>query len=355
MKLTEKLPLLKSVPTAWWAPVKTTFSESSGVQILSGVLVLQLAVAGGLLWKSNSAADFTPAVQLVSVDPSTVDQIIIEDGEGRVTLTNVDEQWRLDDEHKTLADAMKINELLSDLTELKPGLPVASTTGSHPQLEVAEDSFQRRLTLNAGDELVADLYMGTSPGFRKSHIRQADQNQVYAAGLNTFDVPADQDGWLDKELLAFDNVNGVQSESVELAFADDQWSIIQPENQTDTHEVDQDGLASIVSRLNSLRVNGFAVPLESDEPADAVAASDESVQSEVEELMTHSITVVQNDTPITLVLSKKGSKATIERSDINGLFALPIATYEDLTADAIQQLIVEKSAETTVEKDLPQG
>ena len=353
MRLSEKIPSLLKAAKLRSALLKTTFGESRSVQILSSVLVLQLAVAGGLLWKSNSQADFAPAGQLVSIDPSIVDEIIIDDGEERVTLTNVGDQWRMDGEHETPASTDKINQLIADITELNPGLPVASTADSHQQLEVDENFFQRRVTLKTGDEAVADLYMGTSPGFRKSHIRRVDQDQVYAASLNTFDVPANQDDWLDKDLLAFDSVDGIKSEAVELALADEQWTIVHPQDKTETHEIDQDGIASLVSRLNSLRVNGFAMPLESDEPADATSASDES--EEPEELMTHSITVVQTDTPVTLLLSRKGNNATIARSDVIGLFALPISTYDELTAEVIQKLLVEKGADEPVETESPQG
>jgi len=360
MNLSEIISSLTTSSKGWLAPVRTTIGESKGVQILSGMLVLQLAVAAGLLWKSSSQADFEPDVQLVDVDPSTVDEIIIDDGKERLTLTSADDQWRLSDEHKTLADTDKISQLLSDFTQLKPGLPVASTAGSHQQLEVADDAFQRRVTLKTNGETVADLYMGTSPGFRKSHIRRVDQDQVYAARMNTFDVPSAQNDWLDRNLLALDSITGVQSEVTELALVGEQWTIVNPKDQSDTHEIDQAGMDSLVSRLSSLRVNGFASPLEPDEPSDAASGSDGSDVPEAPQLLTHSIKIVQNDTPVTLVLSRQGSNATVKRSDVAGLFSLPIGTYEALTAEVINQLIVEKSAEgvvdkTVEDKDKPQG
>ncbi|CAN0487110.1 unnamed protein product, partial [Hapterophycus canaliculatus] len=164
--------------------------------------------------------------------------------------------------------------------------------------------------------------MGTSPGFRKSHIRLVGQDQVYAARLNTFDLPANQDEWLDKSILAFDDdINGIKLDSIELSRAGENWTIVTPHEQTETHHVDVAGITSLVSRLKSLRVNGFASLHESDEPSDTVPI------------------VVQNDTPITLVISKKGSNATIERSDVKGSFAVPIATYDSLSGDVIQQLL----------------
>ena len=357
MKAIDKATSIVKTPKGWLSPVKSTFTESRGVQILSGVLLAQLAVAGGLLWHSSSESDFAPATQLISIDPATIDEIIIDDGSKRVSLTSVDDGWRLDDEHQTIADNDKVTQLLSDIVNLKPGLPVANTTGSHQQLEVAEDDFQRRVILNADDKAVADLYMGTSPGFRKSHIRRVDQDQVYAARLNTFDIPADQNDWLDKNLLAFDSVDGIQSGSIELAAVDDQWSIVSEPQQADTHEVDHAGMMSLVSQLETLQVTGFARPLEAETLSDeSVSVEDsENPEAQQDQLMTHTLDIVQKDSTVTLSLSRKGNEATIERSDISGVFALPVSTYEALKADAIEQLIVEKTADSSADNDLPQG
>lgn len=355
MTTTETLPSSNSTASVWLESLRNTFIASKGVQILSAVLALQLTIALGLLLKSNSQADFAAAVQLVSVDPATVDEIVIDDGDGGVVLTNFDDQWRMNDEHRTLAESNKIKQLISDLTDINPGLPVASTTASHQQLEVSETDFQRSIRLKKGDETVAHLYMGTSPGFRKSHIRHADQDQVYAAKLSTFTVPALKDDWLDKTLLAFENVGGIQSDALELAFANEQWTIVNPQDKAATHELDEAGIASLESLLKSLRVNGFAVPLEADKPVESLSASEDADQPEAEEILSHSLIVVQNDTPVTLLLKRKGSNATVERSDINGVFTLPIATYDELSAEMFQQLLVEKSGDIPAETEQPQG
>lgn len=357
MNITEIKNSIVKNSKVWTMPLRNAFSESKGVQLLSAVLVLQLAVAGGLLWRSNLQGNFVPAVQLVSVDPSTVDEIVIDDGEAQVLLKNTGDYWHMNDEYETLATTDKINQLISDINELNPGLPVAGTAGSHRQLEVSDTDFQRRVTMKTDGEVVADLYMGTSPGFRKSHIRLVGQDQVYAARLNTFDLPANQDDWLDKSILAFDDdINGITLDSIELSRAGENWTIVSPHEQTESHQVDVAGITSLVSRLKSLRVNGFASLHESDEPSDTVPIGDETIEpSEADVLATHSITVVQNDTPITLMISKKGSNATIERSDVKGSFAVPIATYDSLSGDVIQQLLVEKNSDAAVEVDQPQG
>lgn len=355
MKITEKITDILGKSKERLQPTVTMFGESKTVQILSCVFVLQLFIAVGLSWNSNSQAQFAPATQLVSIDPSTVDEVTVDDGENTVSLTLSDTQWQLNDEHNTRAATDKVEKLVSEITQLKPGLPVTSTRGAHQQLEVAEDSFQRHITLKAAETIVAELYLGTSPGFRKSHLRQADQDEVFAARLSTFDVPADYDDWLDRKVLAFDSVDGIRLENLDLAFDNDQWSIVIPEGRRETHEVDETGIDSIITQLTTLQVNGFAQPLEAKDSAQAESADDASDSTEVDLLETHTVTIVQNDAPVTLVLSKLGNDVTVERSDVPGLFSLPVATYEALTPENFQQLLVTREPDTSAEDDRPQG
>ena len=160
--------------------------------------------------------------------------------------------------------------------------------------------------------------------------------------------------------MAFDNVTSLQTDTIQVALADGQWSLVSPKDQLTTHEVDNERIDSLISQLNSLRVNGFSLPLEADEPSEAQSAADgtevdESSEGELasdgtepaeqEELLTNTLTVVQNEAPVTLELSRKGNSATIARSDVKGLFELPVATYDALTAESLAQLIVEKSSD----------
>jgi hypothetical protein len=59
----------------------------------------------------------------------------------------------------------------------------------------------------------------------------------------------------------------------------------------------------------------------------------------------HELKIAQGDAPVTLTISRKGSDATVTRSDVQGIFALPIASFDALTPEALQTVIVEKSAE----------
>ncbi|MFA0040120.1 hypothetical protein AB4423_25970 [Vibrio chagasii] len=72
---------------------------------------------------------------------------------------------------------------------------------------------------------VNELYVGTSPCFKRSHIRQEDDD-VYALELSAYEASAKDSGWLDKSLLALPSVKRIKGEDFELSKEDDtrNWS-----------------------------------------------------------------------------------------------------------------------------------
>jgi len=84
---------------------------------------------------------------------------------------------------------------LKRLPGLKTGWPVATTSGSHERFDVADGKFQRKLQFYRGDRLAGELLIGSTPGFKKSHVRKPGDTAVYAAEINQFDWPAKPAGW----------------------------------------------------------------------------------------------------------------------------------------------------------------
>ena len=61
-----------------------------------------------------------------------------------------------------------------------------------------EDSYQRRVQVLTGDETLADVYLGTSPGYRRVHARRADADDVYSIEFSNFEAGTDVSSWLKK-------------------------------------------------------------------------------------------------------------------------------------------------------------
>ncbi|NND92068.1 MAG: hypothetical protein HKN42_14510 [Granulosicoccus sp.] len=141
------------------ATLKGAWRESRGAQLLAGVLVAQLILAGALLWQTNDEADFVSSNQIVSLDAKNVDELVIDGGEvegKRVMLRRTTKGWEMAGDPAYPADALKVEGIIDTLASLSPGLPVATTESAQEQLEVADTVFQRRLRVDKGDQQVAD-------------------------------------------------------------------------------------------------------------------------------------------------------------------------------------------------------
>ncbi|MGQ7845582.1 DUF4340 domain-containing protein [Granulosicoccus sp. 3-233] len=312
-----------SAPLNAW---RRTLAASRMLQVLGVILVAQLLLAGGLYWNAGRDAHFVVAEQLLAFDESKADTLRIDSADGALVLSRTDGGWQLEGEPVLPADGSKVDQLLTQLAGLKAGLPVATTAAAREQLDVAEDDFQRHITVLQGDQTLADLYVGTSPGYQRAHVRRAGDVAIVAASLNVYDVPEDVDGWMDRDLLSFDDVSRIETEDFTLSRVDEDWTIEAPQTLVTDHQVAREPLDKLLKSLQELRVTGLAEDMENQDDvltadaADAVSedpASGESGESsETEDTSVITWTVTDKGAePLTLTLSKQGNDVTVERSD----------------------------------------
>jgi len=227
---------------------------------LTAMLALQLALAAGLMLTRQTADDGGAPQPLLPVAASAVDRLVISDGESQVTVVRQDGAWFLPGAGLP-ASAGKVNDILQRLEETATEWPVTTTASSQARFEVAEERFQRRVQLFQGDEQVAELYLGTSPGFRKVHLRRAGEDAVYAVNLNTFDLPAVEDAWLDQSLLAVAEPTRIVGPDYTLTQSDEGiWTLAGGEANPDAAmtPLDDDRARQLVSALANLRVQSVA-------------------------------------------------------------------------------------------------
>ena len=165
--------------------------------ILAGLLALQiLIVAGVYAW--NLREPERPD-QFFDFDLDEITQVEIRRDDQTVQVLRQEEDWRLADGKP--ADGDKIERVLEKLVSASTGWPVATSSSTAARFEVTEDTFQKRLTLYAGEDIVADTYFGTSPSFRLTHISDVDGGPVYAIEFSNYELGDDHSSWLDKNLL----------------------------------------------------------------------------------------------------------------------------------------------------------
>lgn len=172
------------------------------VGILAGVLAVQLLVAAGMSFTGPSLAAFRPDVPLFDLAGRAVDRLTIESAEdGQVVLARKDDGWVLPHASDFPADTAKVDDLIQQLQDLKRGMAVATSASAHQRFKVTDDEFERRLVLASGDETLATLYLGSSPRVREVHARTSDDAAIYSVPIGVYEVPADQDDWLDTTVL----------------------------------------------------------------------------------------------------------------------------------------------------------
>ena len=246
---------------------------SGRIGLLGGLLAAQVVIIAGLLLASGVGSDAS-APHLLSFDPANVTKLSVS-GEGEtVGMARDGDIWRLQGgtpngaPEGLPADGGKISEVLDKLAGLDAPWPVATSDDSAERFEVTEGNHQRRLVVEDADGPVADLLLGTSPGYRRVHARVSGESEVYSIDFSNYEAPTDADQWLDKALLA------AQGE-VSSVVLEDAWRLVRQDGewQIDGAPADAEAAGDLVRRFTGLRVLGTSDG-EADADGDADAAGE---------------------------------------------------------------------------------
>lgn len=192
---------------------------------LSAALVVQVLLAMGIYAYQKNGQQSSSVQPLLSFDKNNIDKITISDNTTTVTLQESGGDWLLPDLQQLPVEQSRLDDLFEKLDSTKLTWPVASTTSSHERFEVADNKFQRRVSLYNGDEKLGDVFLGSSPGFKKIHLRREGDAEVYAVALSQFDFLASANDWLNKSLIDVKTVDAVTAADYQLQKTGDQWSL----------------------------------------------------------------------------------------------------------------------------------
>lgn len=190
--------------------------RSPAVLLLGALLLVQIAFSIWYVAGTSSSLDDAATGPLLPEGTGDAGTIAIGDGERRVVLARDGDDWVLRSQADLPVDTDRMALLLTSLAGLRRELPVATTEQSHAQLEVSKQGFQRRLRIEyvaaeSGTEAdPVEFLVGSSPGYRRSHVRRSDESAVYAARLNVFDLPVEPGEWLPRDLLALDSIDRIE-------------------------------------------------------------------------------------------------------------------------------------------------
>jgi len=222
--------------------------------VLLGVQLL--LIVGMVVFDHRASADASDT--FLNLGDQEVDGVTIEGPEGEsVVLHRIDGRWMVEAQDSLPADSKKVTAMLEKLRRAKAPWPVGATADVENRFEVSDEKFQRHIKLLHGDDLVADIYLGTSPGFRKVHARRAGSTQTYAIEFSNFEASVKPEDWLDKTLLK----PGAELSSITregdwtLTRTDSGWQL---EGLKEGQAADPKNIQTLVDKLQNLRVSGWA-------------------------------------------------------------------------------------------------
>jgi hypothetical protein len=171
-------------------------------RILIGVLVVQIVVAAIILWPRPVVSGEGQSL-FRGVEAERIAKLTITAADGSsIHLAKSGSGWMLPDadDYPVLED--KVPPLLEKIAGLKAERLVTQTAGSHKRLQVAEDSFERRIEFVLDDGVLHTLYLGSSPSYGTTHVRADNQNEVYLTSeLSAQDAAVDASSWVDRDYL----------------------------------------------------------------------------------------------------------------------------------------------------------
>ncbi|MEP6389548.1 MAG: DUF4340 domain-containing protein [Halioglobus sp.] len=222
------------------------------IALLTLTFGVQIAITAHLYWP-DSAPALLQSTPLTLLEPAAIDEIHIEDSKGNETrLKRAESGWQLPELDNLPADEAKAESLLRVVSSSAHGSPVADSIAARQRFRVASYHYQRRIRLHKEGQLHDEVYLGTSPGFRRVHARNDTTDAIYSIPFNTFDASGIEDDWLDRSMLQAGSPDLIQGPGFALIRDGVSW-INQNGGLPEARELD-----ALLRVLASLQVEGVA-------------------------------------------------------------------------------------------------
>ncbi|MEZ4866541.1 MAG: DUF4340 domain-containing protein [Caldilineaceae bacterium] len=227
-------------------------------QILSGILVAQLAIIAFLFWPGRGAsAAVTKLYTGVTLDD--IQSMTVSSTDKSITITRGGDGWVLPEAEDYPVQAVQASDTISKVLNIDTRRLVASNSTSHKRLEVADDNFVNKVELTTKDGKTLTLYVGSSPSFRSTNVRTGDSDNVYlTSSLASSDLHTDYGSWVNTTYVAIPTTDvqavTVQNANATLDFtkvSTDTWTLA---DLAADETFNQNNLSSLLTRLTGLNM-----------------------------------------------------------------------------------------------------
>lgn len=171
-------------------------------QIMAGLLALQAILLVAMSVGGEDRLAVESRKLFADLAPESVSRIEIQgppgDRQETVTLARAASGWAIADADDYPAKRDSVEDLLDTLAGLRSTTVVVTRDTYHEKLKVAEGDFNRRIRLTVDGEPV-ELFLGSSPSFKNTHVRRADSDDVYlVSNLALGDVAERPWNWVER-------------------------------------------------------------------------------------------------------------------------------------------------------------
>lgn len=229
------------------------------LKILLGLLAVQIVLAGAVFMKNRRAGAAGNEESLLRLKADAFDRVVItEPGKTPVTLSMKDGKWVLPDRWDFPVSQEKRVLAIDKLLDLKKTWPVGDSADARKRCHVTDDTFEKKVVFEQGGKEKKTLYLGTSPEYRKVHLRPSDRDEITLVEFGYHDLALNPADWEDKKFLSIDRATlmsietpGVQLVNKETGFQVDH---MKPGEESKASEVES--LVSQITNLTYLELMG---------------------------------------------------------------------------------------------------
>jgi len=171
--------------------------------MLAVLLAVQVVLLAVSVVTTTGTESRTVEPILSGIASADVERLLIADNlENEMTFARGDGGWVLPDADDFPLDGAKIEDTLAKLAAMDTRRLVAANPANFARLEVKDDDFRRRISLQAGGSSTV-LYLGGSGGANTVYVRRADENAVYlGSGLSSWELSTQVSTWLDADYVS---------------------------------------------------------------------------------------------------------------------------------------------------------
>ncbi len=225
---------------------------SRSIKLLLLLLILQAGLAVWVNVPSDDTGAFEADKSLLAVDAGSMDAVTIEEqNKPTLRIARMDGGWVLADKSDFPVLPAKFEKFTDKLLNAKRSWPVGKTLVAARQFKVTPVRFERRVRFLRGTEVLGDVFLGSSPGFRRVHARLDGDEHTYAIDFNAFDAPAEADRWYDTEILktAVEDIARIDLGVYALKAREDGFQV---EGLRENERTDDEGVRKVVERVSEV-------------------------------------------------------------------------------------------------------